>query len=312
MRLESGALGRAAVPSGASTGVHEAVELRDGGAAFGGKGVDAGGRERQRRDRVAGRRHRRGRPGGARRRADRARRHAEQGPARRQRDPRRLARRREGARGGGGRLALPRTSAARRRATLPVPMMNVINGGVHAQNTIDLQEFMVVPAGASTFAEALQIGAEVYHALARRAARARASRRRSATRAASRPTCRRARRRSRRSSRRPTAPGVRDRVAIALDPATTEVYRDGAYRFEGRELVGRRAARGSGPGSRRRYPVVSIEDGAAEDDWDDVEAADGASSATACSSSATTSSSRTRSACAAASTRASATRSSSR
>ena len=114
VRLESGALGRAAVPSGASTGVHEAVELRDGGAAFGGKGVAqaVANVNGEIASRVAGldaadqAAHRRG--------ADRARRHAEQGPARRERDPRRVARGREGARGGGGRLALP---LARRRGT---------------------------------------------------------------------------------------------------------------------------------------------------------------------------------------------------
>ena len=180
-------------------------------------------------------------------------------------------------------------------------MMNVINGGAHAQNSIDLQEFMVVPAGASTFAEALRIGAEVYHALQRRAARAGPLDRRSATRAASRPTCRRARRRSRRSSRRPSAPGVRDRVAIALDPATTESPRRRL------PLRGPRARTADGlsdfwAGLAASYPIVSIEDGAAEDDWEAWKRAHRRSSATGSSSSATTSSSRTPSGCSAAST----------
>ena len=114
VRLESGALGRAIVPSGASTGVHEAVELRDGGAEWGGKGVaqavaNVNGELAEPRSRP-----RRRRPGGPRPRDDRARRHAEQGPARRERDPRRLARCGEGGRRRGGRAALRATSAARR------------------------------------------------------------------------------------------------------------------------------------------------------------------------------------------------------
>ena len=147
-RLESGAFGRAAVPSGASTGQHEAVELRDGGDGVRRQGRDAGGRQRQRRDRRRRARARRRRPARARRSADRARRHAEQGAARRERDPRRLARGREGGGGRRGRPALPLARRRRARTTLPVPMMNVINGGAHAQNSIDLQEFMLVPAGA--------------------------------------------------------------------------------------------------------------------------------------------------------------------
>ena len=114
VRLESGALGRAIVPSGASTGVHEAVELRDGGDEWGGKGVT------QAVANVNGElaRRRRGRDArdqaGARPRADRARRHAEQGPPRRERDPRRLARRGEGRGGRGRRLALPLPRRRRR------------------------------------------------------------------------------------------------------------------------------------------------------------------------------------------------------
>ena len=110
VRLESGALGRAAVPSGASTGVHEAVELRDGGDAYGGKGVTRAVANVERRDRSRGPGPRRSRPGGARPAADRARRDAEQGPARRERSARRLAGGREGDRGRGRGLAvsLPR------------------------------------------------------------------------------------------------------------------------------------------------------------------------------------------------------------
>ena len=95
----------------------------------------------------------------------RARRHAEQGAARRERDPRRLAgdARRRPPRRGPAALPLPRRRPSAH--VLPVPMMNVINGGAHADNALDLQEFMIVPAGAETFSEALRMGAEVFHAL---------------------------------------------------------------------------------------------------------------------------------------------------
>ena len=164
--LDSGAVGRAAVPSGASTGAHEAVELRDGEKErYGGKGVrkavvnvietigpalldqDAAD---QAADRPA---------------ADRPRRHAQQGQPRRQRDPRRVARLRPRGRGRVRPAALP---LPRRRAaptTLPVPMFNILNGGKHALDSTDFQEFMVMPIGAPTYREALRAGAEVFHAL---------------------------------------------------------------------------------------------------------------------------------------------------
>ena len=151
VRLEDGALGRAAVPSGASTGAHEAVELRDGGKRYGGKGVEKAvaavngeifdtlcGMEAE--DQI---------------RLDRlmcdAGRHAQQVAPRRQRHPRRLARRRQGR--GRWRRTCRSTnmSAAPRRSTLPVPLMNIVNGGVHADNPIDFQEFMIMPVGAPTF-----------------------------------------------------------------------------------------------------------------------------------------------------------------
>jgi enolase len=125
-------------------------------------------------------------------------------------------------------------------------MMNVINGGVHADNSIDLQEFMVVPAGADSFSEGLRIGVEVYHALKKLLASV-ASRPSSATREASRRTSTSSEQaielileagRARRSPR-----ACRDR----LDPATSEVFSDGVYRFEGREK-----SSGEMPGSGRR------------------------------------------------------------
>jgi enolase len=148
---------------------------------------------------------------------------------------------------------------------LPVPMLNVINGGVHASNSIDLQEFMVVPAGAPTFAEALRVAAEVYHSL-----KALLHEQGLSTAvgdeggfAPDLPSSEAAIEAIVQAAERA---GHRDNVAIALDPATSEVYRDGAYRFEGKGLDGDGLA-GFWSDLIGRYPVVSLEDGAAEDDW---------------------------------------------
>ena len=273
--------GAAIVPSGASTGVHEAVELRDGGAACGGKGVDAAVAQRQRRrcarrslgldaaDQAA-----------LDARADRLRRHAEQGPARRERDPRRLARRRQGRRGRGGRPALPLPRRRGRRATLPVPMMNVINGGAHAANSIDLQEFMVVPAGASSLRRGAADRRRGLPRAPRRCCTSAASRPPSATRAASRPTSPRSEAAIEAILEAAERAGHREAVAIALDPATSEVYRDGRLPLRGARARARTSWPASGPTSSTRYPIVSIEDGAAEDDWEAWASAHRASSAT--------------------------------
>jgi enolase len=145
-------------------------------------------------------------------------------------------------------------------------MLNVINGGVHAQNSIDLQEFMLVPAGAGSFGEAIRIGAEVYHAL-----RGVLHERGLATAvgdeggfAPDLPSSEAAIEAILEAAERA---GHRDRVAIALDPATSELFSDGAYRFEGRELRSDEMP-GFWADLAARYPIVSIEDGAAEDDWD--------------------------------------------
>jgi enolase len=144
-------------------------------------------------------------------------------------------------------------------------MLNVINGGVHASNSIDLQEFMVVPAGAPTFAEALRVAVEVYHSL-----KALLHEQGLSTAvgdeggfAPDLPSSEAAIEAILEAAERA---GHRDSVAIALDPATSEVYREGAYRFEGKELDGPGLA-GFWSDLIGRYPVVSLEDGAAEDDW---------------------------------------------
>jgi enolase len=264
VELASGATGRAAVPSGASTGLHEALELRDGGEAWGGKGVS----------RAVGNVN--GEIAGAVRGLD---------PG----DQRALDERlieldgtpNKGRLGAnailGASLASAKAAAAEagvslfrhlggeEARTLPVPMLNVINGGVHAQNSIDLQEFMLVHAGAETFAEALRVGAEVFHAL-----RALLHERGLATAVGDEggfaPDLGSSEEAIEAVLEAAERAGHRNRVAIALDPAATELYRDGRYVFEGREeddegMIGFLDELAS------RRPIVSIEDGLAEDDW---------------------------------------------
>ena len=264
VRLESGAFGRAAVPSGASTGVHEALELRDGGSDWGGKGVTraVGNVNGELAQAVQG--------------LDAA-------------DQRAVDERmveldgtpNKGRLGAnamlGVSLAVAKAAAAdagvslfrhlggEDAATLPVPMMNVINGGAHAQNSIDLQEFMLVPAGVNTFAEALRVGSEVFHTL-----RALLHERGLSTAVGDEggfaPDLGSSEEAIDAVLEAAERAGHRDRVAIALDPAATELYEDGHYRFEGNDEVGdgmvQYLAR-----LVERYPIVSIEDGLAEDDW---------------------------------------------
>ncbi|HWX09940.1 MAG TPA: phosphopyruvate hydratase, partial [Gaiellaceae bacterium] len=150
--------------------------------------------------------------------------------------------------------------------TLPVPMMNVINGGVHAANSIDLQEFMVVPAGAETFAEALQIGAEVYHAL-KKVLGDRGLATGVGDEGGFAPDLRSSEAAIEAVLEAAERAGHSERIAIALDPAASEIFADGRYRFEGRDLPSAEM-----PAFLRglvdKYPIVSIEDGLAEDDWD--------------------------------------------
>ena len=265
VRLESGSTGRAAVPSGASTGVHEAVELRDGDTAWGGKGV---------RKAVA---HACGEIRGAVLGMEAA----EQAAL-----DRRLIeldgtpnKGRLGANAIlGVSLATAKAAAAdagqplfrhlggEEAATLPVPMLNVINGGVHAANSIDLQEFMLVPAGADTFTEALRIGAEVYHAL-KKVLDERGLATGVGDEGGFAPDLDSSEAAIEAILEAADQAGHRERVAIALDPATSEVFSDGRYRFEGRDLASDELP-AFWHGIVDRYPVVSIEDGCAEDDWD--------------------------------------------
>ncbi|MET0608317.1 MAG: phosphopyruvate hydratase, partial [Gaiellaceae bacterium] len=162
--LESGASGRAAVPSGASTGVHEALELRDGGEAFGGKGVTRAVENVNGEIAAAVR----GLDSGDQRALDERLIELDGTPNKGRLGANAilgvsLAAAKAAAAETG--VSLYRHLGGEEARTLPVPMLNVINGGAHAQNSIDLQEFMLVPAGAPTFSEALRVGAEVFHAL---------------------------------------------------------------------------------------------------------------------------------------------------
>ncbi len=264
LELESGARGRAAVPSGASTGQFEAVELRDGGEAYLGKGVEQAVRnvEEELGPAVAG--------------VDARDQHAvDETLVRLDGTPNKsrlganailgvsLAAAKAAAADAG--LSLFRFLGGPEANVLPVPMMNVINGGLHAQNSIDLQEFMVVPAGADSFSEGLRIGVEVFQSL-----KALLHERGLATAVGDEggfaPDLDSSEQAIEVILEAAERAGHRERVAVALDPASTEVWRDGAYRFEGRE---------ASPGEMidfwrgviDRYPLVSIEDPLAEDEW---------------------------------------------
>jgi enolase len=264
VRLESGAFGRAVVPSGASTGVHEALELRDGGSEWGGKGVS----------------HAVANVNGELAEAVRGLDPADQ----RALDERMIEldgtpnKARLGANAIlGVSLAAAKAAAAEAGVslfrwlggdgarTLPVPLMNVINGGAHAQNSIDLQEFMLVPAGAESFAEALRIGSETFHALG-----ALLHERGFSTGVGDEggfaPDLGSSEEAIEALLEAAERAGHRERIAVALDPAATELYRDGRYVFEGHDEDGAGMVAYLG-GLVSRYPVVSIEDGLAEDDW---------------------------------------------
>jgi len=270
-QLAGGAVGRAAVPSGASTGEHEALELRDGDKArFGGKGVQKAVRNVTEKiaptvvgmeayDQLA---------------VDQAMIALDGTPTKSQLGANAIL---------GVSIAVAKAAAAALETplyrhlggvharTLPVPLMNVMNGGQHADNNVDLQEFMIVPLGAPSFREALRWATEVFHTLARVL------------------------------KKRGLATGVGDeggfapnlenneaplkllveaieaagfkpgeQIAIALDPAASEFFKGGAYVLEGEG--GRKLAPAEMveyyAGLVDRYPIVSIEDGLAEDDWE--------------------------------------------
>ena len=265
IRLESGAVGRAAVPSGASTGQFEAVELRDGDKnVYGGKGV------LQAVEHVGGEIAfaLAGRDPGDQRAIDqlliqldgtdnkgRLGANAILGCS--------LAAAKAAAADAG--VPLYRWIGGEDAHVLPVPMMNVVNGGAHAQNTLDLQEFMVVPAGAESFAEALEIGAETFHAL-RDLLHERGLATAVGDEGGFAPDLGSSEEAIDVVLEAAERAGHRERVALALDPAATELWQDGRYRFEGREAVPD-AMIEYWANLTETYPIVSIEDGLAEDEW---------------------------------------------
>jgi enolase len=261
VRLESGAWGRAAVPSGASTGRFEAVELRDAD----GKGVT------QAVANVNGEIAEALRGLGAEDQADvdRALIDLDGTPNKARLGANAIL---------GCSLAVAKAAAAdagkplyewiggAEAHVLPVPLMNVVNGGAHAQNSLDLQEFMVVPAGAATFAEALRVGAEVFHAL-----KGLLHERGLATAVGDEggfaPDLGSSEQAIEAVLEAAELAGHRERVAIALDPAATEIFREGSYVFEGRSLTPEET-NGYWAELVDRYPIVSIEDPLAEEEWD--------------------------------------------
>ncbi|MEJ7808894.1 MAG: phosphopyruvate hydratase [Gemmatimonadaceae bacterium] len=268
--LESGAVGRAAVPSGASTGEHEALELRDGDSGrYLGKGVMKAVRAVEERIAPA----LRGLDATDQISVDRAMLELDGSPNKGQLGANAiLAVSLATARAAANHVGLPlyRYLGGPMARTLPVPMMNILNGGAHATNTVDFQEFMVVPVGAESFGDGLRMGAEVFHSLKKVLVK------------------------------RKLATGVGDEggfapdlandeealkviieaieaagfapgkeIALALDVAASELFRDGQYTFK-KSGGGERSAQGMVDlyGSwLEEYPIVSIEDGLAEDDW---------------------------------------------
>jgi enolase len=267
--LESGAMGRAIVPSGASTGEHEAVELRDGGKRFLGKGVlrAVANVNSEIREAIVGL----------------------DGLDQRSLDNKLIAldgtenKSRLGANAIlGVSLAVARAASSARNLplyksitgddanTLPVPMMNVLNGGVHADNNIDLQEFMIMPIGASRFSEGLQWGVEIYHTL-KSLLRAKGLSTAVGDEGGFAPNLANNEEAIELLVEAITRAGFKPGVdiAIALDPAMSELYKDSRYHMAGEnkiftndELVEWWVSMVD------KYPIVSIEDGMAQDDWD--------------------------------------------
>jgi len=269
-RLRSGAWGRAAVPSGASTGEHEALELRDGGTRYKGKGVRKAVAHVN--DVIAPKL--RGRDARQQEAVDRFLIALDGTPTKRRLGANALL---------GVSLAVAKAAAAaagepffrylggRQAVTLPVPMFNILNGGAHADSSVDLQEFMIVPLGASSFADALRMGSEVFHTL-----KSTLHERGLGTAVGDE------------GGFAPNLPSNQDavelvlqaieragykpgrQIAIALDPATSEFYESGTYVFRKSDGSRRTSAQMAEFWAdwTARYPLVSIEDGLAEDDWE--------------------------------------------
>jgi enolase len=267
--LRSGASGRAAVPSGASTGEFEAVELRDGGDRWNGKGVTKAVENVN--GELAGALH--GRDATDQAGLDQAMIDLDGTPNKGRLGANAilgvsLAAAHAGAAEEG--LPLWRYLGGDAARILPVPMMNVLNGGAHADNSVDFQEFMIVPVGAPSFSECLRLGDEVFHAL-----KGTLHKRGESTAVGDEggfaPNLA-----SNEAALQAVIEGIEaaghtpgEDVVIALDPATSEVYKGDAYdlEHEGRKLSSAELA-DYWADLAGRYPIVSIEDGMDEEDWD--------------------------------------------
>lgn len=262
-----GSFGRAIVPSGASTGALEAVELRDGGDRFGGKGV---------RNAIANI-HDKLAPALAGVDATRQE-HIDQMMADIDATPNKaklganaiLAVSMGVARAAAASLDLPlfRYLGGAAARVLPVPCLNVLNGGAHAANSVDIQEFMIVPAGLPSYAEALRAGVEVYHAL-KRVIGGRGLGTNVGDEGGFAPDLATNEAALELLVEAIDVAGykVGDEIALALDVAATEIHREGRYHLEGRELSSDEMTDYL-VDLVDRYPLVSVEDGMAENDWD--------------------------------------------
>jgi enolase len=272
IELRSGAHGRAAVPSGASTGEFEATELRDGGEAWGGKGVSRAVANVNGEIASAVK----GMAADDQKALDGALIDLDGTPNKSRLGANAIL---------GVSLAVAQAQAAEERqplwrylggaggaesAVLPVPMMNVLNGGAHADNKVDFQEFMIVPCGAGSFAECLRMGAEVFHAL-KRTLHERGLATAVGDEGGFAPDLS-----SNEEALKMLVAGIEaagyrpgEDIAIALDPAASEIYHDGAYvlAHEGRTLSAAELT-DYWADLAARYPILSIEDGMDEEDWD--------------------------------------------
>ncbi|GGJ38362.1 phosphopyruvate hydratase [Deinococcus roseus] len=268
VHLESGFVGRAIVPSGASTGSHEANELRDGGKRYLGKGVEKAVENVENLIRPA----LIGTDALDQVKVDQIMLDLDGTPNKSKLGGNAiLAVSLANARAAANALGVPlyRYLGGNNAKVLPVPMMNVINGGAHADNRVDFQEFMVMPLGAPSFKEALRYGAEVFHAL-KKVLKKRGYNTNVGDEGGFAPDLQ-----SNEEALEVLMEAIKDAgyeagkdIFIALDPATSELYKDGKYHLESEDrILTSEEMVDFWADWAARYPIVSIEDGLHEDDW---------------------------------------------
>jgi enolase len=268
VKLEGGSFGRAAVPSGASTGAHEAHEQRDGGTRYGGKGVKnaVNAANGEIFDAIAGM------DAEDQVRIDKVMCTLDGTPSKSRLGANAIL---------GVSLAVAKAAAAAsslplyryvggaRAQVLPVPMMNIINGGAHADNPIDFQEFMIMPVGAPSFSEGLRYGAEIFHAL-KKALKDAGQNTNVGDEGGFAPNLKSADEALSFVMRAIANAGYKagEQIVLALDAASTEFFEEGKYVLEGEgKILDAAGMTRFYEELCKRYPIVSIEDGMAEDDW---------------------------------------------